>query len=86
MTKLAILSPKERMQFDNPPTFNAEDRAIWFAHKMPREFQDAFLKGLISGGGITLPENWHTTVNLRNRPNQCADIHELIDHILKTVA
>jgi Ser/Thr protein kinase RdoA (MazF antagonist) len=67
-----------------------------YAHKMPHEFQDAFIKGLKSGGD-TLPENWSTKVNLlnllalldclkrsdsKNRPNQCADIRELIDHIL----
>lgn len=68
-----------------------------YAHKMPSEFQDAFLKGL-TNGGIALPENWRITVHLlnltslldclqrsdsQNRPNQCADIRELIDHILK---
>lgn len=67
-----------------------------YAHKMPSEFQDAFLKGLTSGG-VALPENWRTTVNLLNllslldclkrsdvktHPNRCADICELIDHIL----
>lgn len=67
-----------------------------YAHKMPHEFQDAFLKGL-ADGGVTLPENWRVTVNLlnllslldclkrsdsRNSPNQCAGIRELIDHIL----
>jgi len=67
-----------------------------YAHKMPREFQNAFLNGLV-GGGITLPDNWRTTVNLLNllslldclkrstpqdQPNQCVDIVELIDHIL----
>lgn len=31
MTKLAILSPKERTQFDNPPIFNAEERTIFFS-------------------------------------------------------
>ncbi len=68
-----------------------------YAHKMPSEFQDAFLKGFTSGS-IVLPDNWRTTVHLLNlislldclqrsdalnRPNQCADIRELIDHILK---
>ena len=67
-----------------------------YAHKMPHEFQDAFLKGLTSGG-VTLPKNWSVIVNLlnllslldclkRSNPkncfNQCADIRELIDHIL----
>lgn len=64
---------------------------------MTLEFQEAFLKGLTRGGAIILPNNWHATVNLlnllslldclkrsdiKNRPNQCADIRELIDHIL----
>ena len=67
-----------------------------YAHKMPRKFQDAFLKGLISDG-VTLPENWRITINLLNlllildclkrsntksHPNKCSDIRELIDHIL----
>jgi len=67
-----------------------------YAHKMLPEFQDAFLNGLVSNG-ITLPKNWRTTVNLLNllslldclkrsdlkiSPNQCADIRELINHIL----
>lgn len=67
-----------------------------YAHKMPPEFQDAFLKGL-ADGGVTLPENWRVTVNLlnllslldvlqrsdpKNSPNQCTGIRELIDNIL----
>ncbi|CAL7963399.1 hypothetical protein MIDIC_50062 [Alphaproteobacteria bacterium] len=67
-----------------------------YAHKMPLEFQDVFLKGLTSGG-ITLPKNWRITLQLsnllslldclkrsdsKNRPSQCADIRELIDHML----
>lgn len=67
-----------------------------YAHKMPFEFQDAFLRKLASDG-MTLPENWRITINLLNLlslldclkrsdpkkcPNQCADICELIDHIL----
>jgi len=70
-----------------------------YAHKMPPEFQDAFLNGL-RGGGVILPENWSATVDLLNllalldclrranpkrQPNQCADIRELIDHILDTL-
>jgi hypothetical protein len=66
-----------------------------YAHKMPPEFQDAFLKGL-GDGGIILPENWRVTVNLLNllslldvlkrsdpkdHSHQCADIRELIDCI-----
>ncbi len=67
-----------------------------YAHKMPPEFQNAFLKGLDGGGGV-LPENWYIILHLlnllslldclkrsdpKNRPNQCTDIVELIDHIL----
>ena len=67
-----------------------------YAHKMPHEFQDAFLSGLASGGA-TLPKNWRITIQLLNleslldclkrsnhkdRPNQCADILELVEHIL----
>jgi ribosomal protein S18 acetylase RimI-like enzyme len=67
-----------------------------YAHKMPHEFQDAFLNGLTSAG-VTLPKDWHITIQLlslfalldclkrsdpKNCPNQCADIRELIDHIL----
>ena len=67
-----------------------------YAHKMPHEFQDAFLKGL-TDGGVTLPQNWRVTVNLlnllslldvlqrsdpKNSPNQCTGISELIYHIL----
>ncbi len=68
-----------------------------YAHKMPPEFQDAFLKGLFANSNVTLPENWRVTVNLLNlsslldclkrsdtksHPHQCADIRELLDHIL----
>ena len=67
-----------------------------YAHKMPPEFQNAFLKGL-GVGGITLPKNWHITIQLlnllslldclkrsdpKNSPNQCSGIRELIDHML----
>ncbi len=67
-----------------------------YAHQMPPEFQDAFLKGLAIGG-INLPGNWDITTQLLNlvslldclkrsdpksRPNQCADIYGLISHIL----
>ena len=67
-----------------------------YAHKMPHEFQDGFLEGL-AAGGVTLPKNWRITINLlnllslldclkrsdpKNCPNQCADICELIEHIL----
>ena len=67
-----------------------------YAHKMPSEFQESFLKGLASAS-IKLPENWPATVNLlnllslldclkrsdpKNNPHQCTDIIELIDNIL----
>jgi len=67
-----------------------------YAHKMPHEFQEAFLSGLTSSG-ITLPKNWRITVYLlnllslldclkrsesKNQPKKCADIRELIEYIL----
>jgi GrpB-like predicted nucleotidyltransferase (UPF0157 family)/aminoglycoside phosphotransferase (APT) family kinase protein/GNAT superfamily N-acetyltransferase len=67
-----------------------------YAHKMPPEFQTAFLKGLTSNG-VSLPENWQITVHMLNllslldllkrsdhhkHPHRCADIRELIDYIL----
>lgn len=67
-----------------------------YAYKMQAEFQSSFLDGLRSHG-VILPENWPITVDLLNlsalldclrrsdpkrQPNQCADIRELIDHIL----
>lgn len=68
-----------------------------YAHHMPPLFEEAFLSGLYEEG-IILPKHWHITVNLlnltslldclirsnsKNRPNQYADILELINHILK---
>lgn len=67
-----------------------------YAHKMPPEFQNAFLNGL-TDNGITLPENLQLIVHqfnigalldgitrhpLHMRPNVYQDILELIDHIL----
>lgn len=67
-----------------------------YAHKMPVDFQDVFLKGL-TDGGISLPKEWRTIVNLLNllslldclkrsdaqsHLHQHSDICELIDHIL----
>lgn len=67
-----------------------------YAHQMPNDYQDSFLKGL-RGSGYELPSSWQMTVNLlnivslldclvrsdsENRPNQIKDIQELIDHIL----
>ncbi len=68
-----------------------------YAHKMPPEFQNAFIQGL-NDGGIQLPPNWRSTVDLLNasalldclkrsdaqkKPNQCSDIEELIIGILE---
>jgi GrpB-like predicted nucleotidyltransferase (UPF0157 family)/GNAT superfamily N-acetyltransferase len=67
-----------------------------YAHKMPPEFQNSFLDAL-QRNGIKLSAHWHTTIYLLNlsslldllkrsdpqrHPNRCADIRELIDHIL----
>lgn len=67
-----------------------------YAHQMPNEYQDSFLKGL-RGSGYELPSSWQITVNFlninslldslirsdsENRPNQIKDIQELIAHIL----
>lgn len=68
-----------------------------YAHQMPNDYQDSFLKGL-RGSGYELPSSWQVTVNLlnivslldclvrsasENRPNQIKDIQELISHILE---
>ena len=68
-----------------------------YAHHMPAEYEEAFLGGLKSSG-IALPANWRISVHMlnmlslldclkrsdpKNRPNQCADICALINHILK---
>ena len=67
-----------------------------YAHKMPPEFQNSFIEAL-QKNGIKLPAHWSTTIHLLNlsslldllkrsdsqlHPNRCADIRELIDHIL----
>lgn len=67
-----------------------------YAHKMPTEFQDAFLNGLATGG-IILPKNWQIVVHLLNllslldclkrsdpqiQPIRCGDIRGLIERIL----
>jgi Ser/Thr protein kinase RdoA (MazF antagonist) len=69
---------------------------IRYAHKMPSEFQDAFLRGLTSHG-VQLPKNWRITTQLlnllalldclkrsdpQNCPNRCAGICELMHYIL----
>lgn len=67
-----------------------------YAHKMPPEFQNYFLKGL-EKSGIKLPDTWRASVHLLNlsslldclkrsdqqiHPNRCDDIQDLISHIL----
>jgi thiamine kinase-like enzyme len=67
-----------------------------YAHKMPPEFQSSFIESL-KENGVNLPIYWQTTVYLlnlsslldllkrsepQNHPNRCADICELIDHIV----
>lgn len=65
-----------------------------YAHQMPPIFENSFLQGL----NISLPDHWRFTVSmlnlvslldclvradLKNRPNQCADICNLIDFHLE---
>ncbi|BAG39984.1 hypothetical protein OTT_0526 [Orientia tsutsugamushi str. Ikeda] len=67
-----------------------------YAHKMPPEFQNSFIDAL-QRNGIKLPPDWHSTIHLLNlsslldllkrsdpkdHPHRCADIRELINHIL----
>ncbi len=67
-----------------------------YAHQMPSEYEKAFLHGL-QREGVELPENWRISIFLLNllslldcltmcppnqRPNQCADICELISYII----
>ncbi len=67
-----------------------------YAHKMPPEFQNSFIEAL-QKNGIKLPAHWSTTIHLLNlsslldllkrsdpkdHPHRCADIRELINHIL----
>lgn len=67
-----------------------------YAHKMPPEFQNSFIEAL-QKNGIKLPAHWCTTIHLLNlssllellkrsdskdHPDRCADIRELISHIL----
>jgi Ser/Thr protein kinase RdoA (MazF antagonist) len=67
-----------------------------YAHKMPPDYQNGFLSGL-TNNSQKLPENWQITLNLLNleslldclknadpqsKPNQYADILDLIDHII----
>ncbi|HCJ1102230.1 TPA: GNAT family N-acetyltransferase [Legionella pneumophila] len=67
-----------------------------YAHKMPPEFESSFIEAL-EKNGIKLEHTWRTAIHLlnlsslldclkradfQNNPNQCADIFELIQHIL----
>lgn len=67
-----------------------------YEHKIPPEFQDAFIHGLNSGA-VQLPRNWSCTIDIMNltslldclkrsnpqkKPNQCSDIRDLIQNIL----
>jgi len=67
-----------------------------YSHKMPLEFQKAFIDAL-QKNGIKLPAHWRTTIHLLNlsslldllkrsdpqiHPKRCADIRELITQIL----
>jgi aminoglycoside phosphotransferase (APT) family kinase protein len=69
-----------------------------YAHQIPNNYQESFLKGL-RGSGYELPSSWQITVNLlnivslldclvrsdsKNRPNQIKDIQELINNILES--
>ena len=71
-----------------------------YAHLMPEQFEKAFLFGVCSDN-IVLPEHWRISIHVLNllsllnllvrsdpkrRPNQCADIHKLIDHIIKELS
>lgn len=78
------------------PTLLDVANMLRYTHHMPPIFEEAFLQGL-QQGGVTLPENWRTSIQLLNvdalldclvrctpqeSPNRCADIRELIGHIL----
>lgn len=67
-----------------------------YAHKMPPEFERSFIEAM-KKSGIKLQDTWRTTIHLLNlislldclkrtdfqsHPNQCADILELIEHLL----
>ena len=66
-----------------------------YSHQLPPIFKDSFLEG-VKQGGLKLPKNWQARIALlnllslldclnrcpiKNRPNQCADICDLIAHI-----
>lgn len=78
------------------PTLLDVANMLRYAHHLPPIFEKAFLQGL-NQGGVTLPANWRISIHLFNVsalldclvrctpqecPNRCADIRELIDHIL----
>lgn len=78
-----------------PPLLDVANM-LRYAHHMPPIFEETFLQGL-KQGGVPLPENWRTRIHLfnltalldclvrctrRENPHRCADIRELIDHIL----
>lgn len=78
-----------------PPLLDVANM-LRYAHHMPPIFEEAFLKGL-KQGDVTLPENWRIRIHLLNLsalldclvrctphecPNRCADIRELVGHIL----
>ena len=67
-----------------------------YVHEMPPEFERSFIEAL-KKSGIKLQDTWRTTIHLlnlsslldclkradfQNHPNPCADILELIEHIL----
>lgn len=68
-----------------------------YAHQMPVDFQNSFLRG-VKEGGIILPKEWHITMKLLNigslldimnrsdlgyRTVTCADSAKLINHMLQ---
>lgn len=70
-----------------------------YAHHMPKIYETSFITGL-QNGGVNLPEDWRLRIDLLNlialldppdcldriqRPNRCADICELIEHILSRI-
>ncbi len=70
-----------------------------YAHHMPPLYETAFVLG-VQNGGVELPDDWRLRIDLLNilnllsclvrcppdqRPNQCADICELIEHILTRI-
>lgn len=78
------------------PTLLDVANMLRYAHHMPPIFEEAFLQGL-KQAGVTLPENWSISIHLLNlsalldclvrctpqeSPDRCADIRELINHIL----